>query len=83
MGAFHQHTYLGGQACINLYLENITGLELVYWPENTSIRDPSTWMSFARYPDPSVNCNGYSSIKTIVSNDGCDYASRATEYVSS
>eukprot|EP00045_Choanoeca_perplexa_P006881 m.59981 g.59981 ORF g.59981 m.59981 type:complete len:95 (+) comp13832_c0_seq5:417-701(+) len=66
MGFFHQHTYLGGNACVNLYLENITGLELVYWPEGTSLLDPSSWMSFARYPDPSVNCNGYSSIKAVV-----------------
>jgi hypothetical protein len=61
-GIFYRHEYLGGSACINLYLENKTSMELVYWPEGSSLRQPSSWMVFAQYPNADVNCNGFSSL---------------------
>eukprot|EP00730_Choanoeca_flexa_P000957 TRINITY_DN10412_c0_g1_i5.p1 TRINITY_DN10412_c0_g1~~TRINITY_DN10412_c0_g1_i5.p1 ORF type:complete len:678 (+),score=140.41 TRINITY_DN10412_c0_g1_i5:23-2035(+) len=70
LGTFHRHTYLGGSGCVNLYLENITGLELVYWPEGEGVAGAASWLHFAQYPDASVNCNGWSEItaKTATPN---------------
>eukprot|EP00730_Choanoeca_flexa_P007911 TRINITY_DN12411_c0_g2_i5.p1 TRINITY_DN12411_c0_g2~~TRINITY_DN12411_c0_g2_i5.p1 ORF type:complete len:697 (+),score=110.92 TRINITY_DN12411_c0_g2_i5:2-2092(+) len=62
LGEFHRHEYLGGSACVNLYLENVTGLELVYWPQEQSIDKPQSWMHFARFPNADVNINEWSEL---------------------